>query len=262
LKQRHIILLFLFVILPALILLNATPLYSILRNISVAVFEPFFEKAYFIVYNFKDGLERISTYPNLTKINAQLESENLRLRRAVVDFNEIAAENTRLKALLEITDQNLKYEKCARVIGRDISLWTNTFIIDVGSDDGIYKDTPIVSPAGLVGKVGLVGKNSSRCLMLIDRRSKVSSLIQRTRDIGIIEGTDDGLLKMRYLSIKADVLVGDEIITSGLGGIFPKGIPIGTVITVGKETNGLHLFASIRPFVDFNKLEEVICLKE
>jgi len=261
LKHRHFIFLIICIVVPVLLLLNNTSVYSTIRNTAIDTFSPLFEKTYFIFYNFTDGVRRLSSYPLMTQQNEKLTNENIQLRRALIRRTEIEAENKRLKLLLDLKESEDLARTSAMVIGRDMSLWSSWIMINRGSTDEITKDTPLMAPEGLVGKVSAVGKNTARCILIIDRRSKVSALIQRTRTAGVVEGTDEGLLKMRYLSMKADVEIGDIVISSGLGGLFPKGLPIGTVITLGKDTNGLHLFATIRPFVDFNKLEEVICLR-
>lgn len=260
-KNRYFVLLIILTVVSLCVLLNTTSVYSTLRNASVDLVSPVFEKTYFVFYNFTDALRRLSSYPLLTQQNQKLLNENAQLRRELIDKREVQAENDRLKDLLELKQTHESVSLSAMVIGRDMSLWSNWIMIDRGSDHSIQKDTPLIAQKGVVGKVSSVGKNTSRCVLIIDRRSKLSGLVQRSRDIGIVEGTDEGLLKMRYLSIEADIAIGDVIITSGLGGIYPKALPIGTVITLGKDSNGLHLFAMIRPFVDFNTLEEVACLK-
>jgi rod shape-determining protein MreC len=262
LKNRYFALLIIVIVVSVCVILNATSFYSSLRNTSVNLLSPLFEKTYFVFYNFTDAIGRLSSYPLLTQQNQKLLNENAQLRRELIDKQEIEAENVRLKNLLDLTESHESVSLSAKVIGRDMSLWSNWIMIDRGSDHSIIKDTPLIAQEGLVGKVSFIGKNTARCILIIDRRSKVSGLVQRSRDIGIVEGTDEGMLKMRYLSIKADIVIGDIILTSGLGGIYPKALPIGTVITLGKDPNGLHLFATIRPFVDFNTLEEVACLRK
>lgn len=261
-KNRYFVFFIILIVVSLCVLLNATSVYTTLRNSSLNILSPAFERTYFIFYNFTDALRRLSSYPMLTQQNQRLLNENAQLRRELVDKTEIEAENDRLKKLLELKETHDSVSLSAMVIGRDMSLWSNWIMINRGSVHSIQKDTPLIAQKGVVGKVSSVGKNTARCILIIDRRSKISGLVQRSRDLGIVEGTDEGVLKMRYLSIKADIAIGDVVITSGLGGIYPKGLPIGTVITLGKDTNGLHLFAIIRPFVDFNTLEEVACLKD
>jgi len=101
---------------------------------------------------------------------------------------------------------------------------------------------------------------SSRAILLTDSEARASALNQRTRDVGLIEGNGSLSLKMSYLDRQSNIQVGDMVISSGLGGIYPKGIPIGKVETVGTDKNNLSLFASVKPFASFAKLEEVLCI--
>jgi rod shape-determining protein MreC len=95
---------------------------------------------------------------------------------------------------------------------------------------------------------------------MIDGESRISVIVQTTRDTGLLEGRGDRLPKIRLLPLEAPIQVGDAVITSGLGGSYPKGLPVGVIEAVSSDRDGLHLDAVVRPFVDFNKLEEVLCL--
>ena len=114
---------------------------------------------------------------------------------------------------------------------------------------------------GLVGRVLEVGRYSSRILLITDPNSKVGTVIQRNRQGGILVGRPDGRCKMIYIALDSDVTKGDKVITAGFGSVFPKGILIGEVLSVGKEPGRLYKYAIVRPAQDMTKLEEVLCIK-
>ena len=197
----------------------------------------------------------------------RLREENEALRKALKDvnskrseFEELKREQVRLRALLALKDEESRRTTAARVIGRDPSHWARFVIINKGSRDGVLKNTVLIHPDGLVGKVVASGAHSARSILLIDRESRVSAMNQRTRDIGLIEGQGRAMLKMTYLDRASQIQVGDVILSSGLGEIYPKGIPIGKVELVGEEPDRLSLYALVKPFAPFSRLEEVLCL--
>lgn len=242
--------------------LNTTPLFDTIRTKSVSITHSILEGAHVIFFNFADGLRRIGEIGYLAKENERLRLENARLRTQFIQYNEIKAENERLTELLQF-EKSLGYKhKSAQVVGRDISPWSQWIMINAGYQDGIEKDMPLIAPGGLVGRVFSVGNEASRCMLIIDKQSKVSALVQETRALGVIEGYGTNTLKLRYLDLTASIHVGATVITSGLGGVYPKGLPIGIITVIGTENNGLHLYAHIKPFVDFSKLEEVLCLEK
>lgn len=205
-------------------------------------------------------IHRVLEWPRLQKENERLRLEVEDLRTKLVGFDELKNREGRLEALLELKEGIQDERVPARIIGRDPSHWSEFIVINKGSKDGVFKNSVLVHPNGLVGKVVASGSGSARAIVLPDRESRVSALNQRTRDVGLVEGTGSGLLKMTYLDRQADVQIGDMIISSGLGGVYPKGIPIGKVELVGEEKDHLSLYALLRPFVSFAKLEEVLCV--
>jgi len=134
-------------------------------------------------------------------------------------------------------------------------------IINRGKEDSVDVGTTLISYDGLVGHAIFVGKNHAKCLLITDVKARVCAISQESRDAGIIEGTATHLLKLKHLDMNAKIAIGDVVITSGFGGIFPKGIPIGVVEMIGTETDNLYLYALVKPYTNFSKLEEVLCLK-
>lgn len=200
------------------------------------------------------------------KENEQLHAKIAQLEQAVQTQEELRLENERLKALLHFAEENetLSYVT-ARVIGRSTGLWFSSFTLNVGRNRGIEVDMAVVNADGLVGRVTDVGATWCKVTGLIDSRTTVSVVVERTRDAGMIRGTltDDGgadELELYYLPAGSDLVPGDVIVTSGIGGIFPKGIQIGTVVEVARQIEGGEEQANaiIVPAVDFRRLEEVM----
>ncbi|HHU62654.1 MAG TPA: rod shape-determining protein MreC [Clostridiales bacterium] len=189
-----------------------------------------------------------------------LEQDNLRLR-------ELERENRRLKALLDFKQDNQGWVVTgARVIGKSPGNWFNMLAVDKGSNDGVQQNMTVVSQNGLVGRVVEVSTTWSKVLAIVDGRSSVSAIVERTRDNGVVRGNntlvfEDGLCTMYYLPDDSEVIPGDKVITSGLGGVFPKGIYIGEVTEVVKEKQNLFKYAVIKPAVDFQRIEEVLIVK-
>jgi rod shape-determining protein MreC len=148
----------------------------------------------------------------------------------------------------------------ARVIARDPTNWYRSIVINKGQDDGIAVDMGVMTPTGAVGRVVKVHRQLAVVLLLIDRNNAVTGLVQRTRDEGIVEGTEKGLAWIKYLPLLSNVKVGDIVITSGLAGGFPRGLPIGRITRIERREAELFLSAEIQPDTDFGRLEEVLVI--
>ena len=202
--------------------------------------------------------ELMSTYRD----NKMLRAENETLRQNSLNTTEIMAENMRLQSMLDYKKGVPQFDLVtAAVVGRDPGNWTSTIIINRGSIDGIAKDMPVVTPQGLVGSVVSVYNNAAKVHLLLDPRSAVGALVQRpeSRVAAIVEGNSGTPLTPRMVNIArdADVIKGDKLITSGFGGIYPKGLLIGEVVDIVNEEGGLLKYAVLNPAVDFDRLEEV-----
>ena len=196
----------------------------------------------------------------LRELADRLMIENVRLKEA-------EAENEDLRRLLQFTRGNPHQEYRAaevtgRVIGRDPSSYLSYLTMDVGSEQGIKSGMPVVTDEGLVGRIAEVGFTSSKALLIIDARSSVNALVQRSRASGIVEGLLGGGLVMRYISQDQMVSVGDVILTSGLGGNFPKGLVIGQVVAVHQQDIEMFQKAQVRPTVDLSRLERVLVITD
>lgn len=203
--------------------------------------------------------------------NKKLRTENEELKKKVAELEgrvyalrEKELENERLHNLLAYKEEKAEnYElSLAKVIGRDPGNWYKKVVINRGSAQGIEKDMVVVTHEGLVGMVISTTSNTAEVLMIIDTESAVGAKIMEIRDTpGVISGNGKSdYMEMIHLPHNVAIENGQTIVTSGLGGLYPEGILVGTVISVEMEPNGLMKNARIKPFVDFNRLEEVFVI--
>lgn len=198
-------------------------------------------------------------------VSAAEENERLRtaLRREQeknLHLHEIALSNARLRKLLSF-QKNIEHRYIsAEVIGKDPSSWFKTIIIDKGFVDGIDRGYPVVVTEGIVGQIMAVSDHYAKVLLIIDSNSAADALVQRTRARGIIQGQATDQYIFKYVLRKYPVRVDDIVVSSGLDGVFPKGISIGRVSSVTKGKSGIFQEINVTPSVDFEKLEEVLVL--
>jgi rod shape-determining protein MreC len=196
----------------------------------------------------------------LREENKRLQLETTTLKRRLEQLQDQALETQRLERLLAMRQASRAEFLTARVVGKDATNWFKTILLDRGSADGIRRNQPVLAPDGLVGRVVEVTPNSARVQLLTDPVSAVGGLIQRTRVTGIVSGNLGAGARVRYLPLMADVAVGDEVVTSGMGGVFPKGILIGRITSVERKSGALFQEATLQSAVDLSRLEEVLIL--
>lgn len=197
----------------------------------------------------------------------QVRRENKQLRESVKILNgrllesrEAVLANERLKKLLDLKDALQTPVLAASVIGEDSSPWFKTVLIDRGERDGLREGMPVVAAEGVVGQLVKVASQTSRVLLLTDHASAIAGLVQRSRARGVVKGKGGGRCALEFTRREEDVKVGDPLITSGIGGIFPKGLPIGEVTMVKKAEYGIFQTIEVRPAVSITHLEEVLVL--
>ena len=195
----------------------------------------------------------------------QVRRENLRLRediktlnQSLVGADEVLHENERLKRLLEMRKTVGEPTVAASVIGDDIAPWFRTLTINQGSSSGITEGMPVLASDGVVGQTIKVTPHSSRVLLLTDHASGIAALIQRSRARGVVKGKGESVCSLEFTMREEDVTVGDMVITSGVGGVFAKGVPIGVVTMVKKGQYGIFQTVIIKPTVNVTHLEEVL----
>lgn len=196
----------------------------------------------------------------LREENKRLQLETTTLKRRLEQLQDQALETQRLERLLAMRQASRAEFLTARVVGKDATNWFKTILLDRGSLEGIRRNQSVLAPDGLVGRVVEVTPSSARVQLLTDPVSAVGGLIQRTRVTGIVSGNLGAGARVRYLPLMADVAVGDEVLTSGMGGVFPKGILIGRITSVERKSGALFQEATLQSAVDLSRLEEVLIL--
>jgi rod shape-determining protein MreC len=192
--------------------------------------------------------------------SGRLKYETENLRRRLFDLREVEQENIRLKNLLNFKQKSPYRLVSARVIARSPDSWSSSVTIDKGRYNGIRRGMAVINPNGLLGRVIESSEATSKVLLINDPSQGVSSIVQRSRQEGLVSGSLGGNLIMRYLPIDAQITEGDIIITSELSQVYPKGLLVGKVISIGKEFSGLSRYAVVRPAVDLSSIEEVLVI--
>ncbi len=197
----------------------------------------------------------------------QVWEENQNLK---VQIQQLQGEQNRLReqAFLAMDFQKLSMYQAtapmttvpAHIIGRNVSNWYRAMVIDKGARDGIHPEMGVITDAGVVGRIVRVNPMTSIMLLLSDPNVAITGMIQSSRDEGIIQGTPQGSIHMKYLPPLSSVQVGDAIVTSGLTGDFPRGLHIGRIQQVTKAATDLFQSGEVTPIVDFSKLEGVLVI--
>jgi rod shape-determining protein MreC len=215
-------------------------------------------------YAVGSSFEHIGQARRISKENDELRQKVRELTWENNRLNEYVYENQRLLKLLDFKERHAQQLTLlgARVISRAPNNQSGVVVVDRGSADGVKINMVAVSDAGLVGKVVSVGDHTAEILLILDREGAAGAMVQETRTPGVIEGSREGLdlLQMVDLPYDAKLKKGQVVITSGMGGIFPRGLPVGKILRV--EGSGLNQFAVVQPFVDFSRLEEVFLITE
>lgn len=171
---------------------------------------------------------------------------------------ELEKENERLRSLLNLREQKEHHMVAARVIGEDVANWFKCIIIDKGRTDGISERMPVITSSGVVGQAVEVSKWHSKVMILNDANSAVDVYVVGKHTRGIIEGSGQNTVKMKYVLKTDDVEAGDRLITSGKDAVYPKGLAVGIVISINKNMPGLFADVDVMPFNNFKKLDEVM----
>ncbi len=200
---------------------------------------------------------------NLKAENEELKQKNSKLEQSLRELESIKAENDTLKEAMNLTEKYAEYKTVSGyVINKDVSNYSSVIVINVGSKDGVEPNMAVIADQGLVGHVISVTDNTSKIQTIIDPSSSVSCTISASNDSIIAKGVLDkeAYLRATYIPTNANLVPNDNIETSGLGGIYPKGIRIGTIKEVISTKNITDRYAKIEPAVDFGKLATVLVI--
>ena len=200
-------------------------------------------------------------WKNVRAENRRLRDETQRLRVEALRVTETDAENQRLRRLLTLKESLPLETMAGEIIAREWGGWVRSLTINRGRGDTVARLTAVIAPDGLVGRIVDVRAGSSVVQVLTDPASTVGAHVVRTRTPGIIEGEPRGTLRFKYMARDGSgIQVGDVVVTSGLGGLFPGGIPIGRVRTIDDRGSALFSYAQVTPAVDFARIDEVLLL--
>lgn len=239
---------------------------SALESALGAVIQPvqgFAEESADKIYAF---FQRVFSTTDADKENEQLRAYIAQLEENQSGMEELELENARLRELLQYAQDNEGSSYLtARVSAKNQSVWFNTFTLNVGRNEGVEENMPVVCADGLVGRVTEVAATYCKVTSVIDGGSDISVMVQRTRDNAMLRGvfstTGNDQMELYYLPAGSDLVPGDVIVTNGLGGVFPKGITVGTVTEVVRTTeDDASKNALVLASVDFRHLEEVMVI--
>ena len=250
-----------------LLILSSTGRMGPVEGVLSAVSRPFLKV-------FNDVGRQVDNLASTVRDLSTLRSNNNRLQALVdtltIDNARLAdaqIENQQMRELLRFRQLNPFYDfrggqVIAQVVSRGPTNYLSSLSIDLGTEQGIAAGMPVVTERGLVGRVQKVGPTTATVLLITDPASGVQAMIKRenSRAVGVVSGVAGSQPMMDYIAQEADVAAGDEVITSGLGGNFPKGLTIGQVVEVKKRDFDMYQQAVVRPTVDFNRLEFVLII--
>ncbi len=269
--MRDLLIRYRFLLLAIVLMLSSVILYS--YNLRQKDSTTFFERS-ILTFSapFQVGIDGVADFSksiwndyfwlvDTRQLNIELNKQNQLLHAQLHQVEEVALQNDRLRQLLAFVDALDHPALPAQVIGEDSSTWARTIVIDKGADAGLKNGFPVVAAQGVVGRIIKVAAKSSRVLLISDSSSDVAALIQRTRTRGIAHGLGENL-SIKYASRNADIKVGDLLVTSGMGGVFPKGLPLGVINSVEKQQFGFFQQVEVSPSVNFSYLEEVMVMIE
>lgn len=200
-------------------------------------------------------------WKNVRAENKRLREDNRRLRVEALRVGETADENRRLRRLLALREQLPIATVPGEVIAREWGGWVRSLTVNRGRDDSIVRLTAVLSPDGLIGRVVEVRPGASIVQVLTDPASTVGAHVVRTRTPGIVEGEARGTIRFKFMGRDgAGIQVGDLVVSSGQGGMFPRGVPIGRVRVIEDHGSALFHYAVLSPSVDFARIDEVLLL--
>jgi rod shape-determining protein MreC len=223
---------------------------------------PFQKTATLLIKTVQGTFQQYVFLIHLEKENRILKQKMVELQEESHRMREMELANERLRKLLQFREKHSPSMIGAEVIGQDPSSWFKSVTIDKGERDGVKQGMAVVSPAGVIGQVLKTASHYAVVLLITDYNSAIDSIIQRTRSKAIVEGKGENRCQLKYLLRTEEVVVGDIVVTSGLGGNFPKGLMVGEIQKVDKKGHGIFQYAELMPSVDMATLEEVFVIIE
>ena len=234
---------------------NLTPF---LKRLLLESVSPFLKATRYVKQTAQETWDNYVDLRFVRQENRRLHEEIEALQTRLRVLEEARGENQRLKTLLGLRESLSFTVAPAGVVGKDATNWFHSVLIDQGSRHGIERHMAVIAPGGLVGQVVEVTPSSARVQLITDPVSSVGALLQSSRVTGLLVGAQSGRIRIRYLPVRAEVRAGEVVVTSGLGGVYPKGILVGKVVAVDRRSGALFQEATVEPGIDFSRLEEVL----
>lgn len=215
---------------------------------------------------FSDRADRALRHDEMEAENKKLREELALVKQALRENEAMGKENVQLRAALGLAERDSSFVfEAAEVVAKNADNWTRSFTINKGSNAGIAPDNCVITAEGMVGYVSEVGQTWATVTAITDTTMEASAIASRTRDVASAEGDfelmAENLFKLSYLPRNTQLLSGDVIETSGVGGLFPKGIVLGTVTEVKNESHGISKYAIVKPAVDLDSVNHVLVIK-
>lgn len=259
-----IITIILLILLVAITNIERSKLYNF-ENVMSKIITPIQSGITYIKHKINGNNMYFANVEQLEKDNEALKRENSDLEQKLRELEVLKAENETLKQYVSVTEKYQSFKTIpANVINRDITNYSKTIVINIGKDDGVKENMAVIADKGLVGNVISVTSNTAKVQTIVDSASSTSALASSTRDTMVCKGTieNTSVLKATYISTNANIIEGDSVETSGMGGIYPKGIYIGRITKVKEGKNKIDKTVEVETAVDFNKLETVLVVIE
>jgi rod shape-determining protein MreC len=260
-QYRFYLILLLFLLIPLLSIdtVNRSPRdYRAYDRIALAITTPFEIAIHWTLDSVFGIYQNYLSLWNTRTENRSLIDENRKLVNTILNLRELEQENVRLRDLLQFKETYKVDTVLARIIAKDVSAEFRTLRINRGSSSGIEPNMAVINAEGVVGRILRVSEDTSDVVSILDPLSAIDSYILRSRVRGIVEGLTETLCQLKFALRVDDIQPGDILLSSGLGGNFPKGVPVGTVIKVTRKSYGITQKVEVKPSVDFSKVEEVL----
>lgn len=236
-----------------LLLVGLTAFFPPFRRFGLAVF-----RAPLVVLH--GGVQALAWLPSLPALSGQqmaLRRELASHQLELIRLRETMRHLTRAQQLQEAAAQP---GVVASILGRTVLPTEHVVLVDRGRRDGLVPETVLIDEQGLVGRILQVHHTTSTAVLLTDPSSRVAGLVERSRESGLLVGTGGGVMEFVYLDLEADIQIGDRVVTAGLGGPFPKGLAVGTVVRLARDARSASTTAWVSPAVKARRLEEVLCI--
>jgi len=231
-----------------------------MRAAGVVLFRPFYSAVDFLRGGISEVWNRYIALVGVTRENERLRREVTELRERLHQTRDAVLENRRLKELLRYSETVERRTIGARVVGHDVSPWFRAIFLGTGSEAGVEAGMSVVTPYGAVGRIHKVHPGLSEVLLVTDGRFAADVMVERSRVRAIAEGVGGNFCRLKYVSPAQDVAVGDRIVFSGFDGSMPKGVLLGTVVSVDRPKESLFQKVKVQCAVNFQDVEDVMVI--